>query len=182
MNILGLNISIDRSATAKVKWTRRAAAVGTINAIVLTGGTAYAFWSTDGSGTGAAQAGTAKAVTGAVASVQTSGTLVPSSTAPLVVNIHNPNDFSIKVSAVSVAAAAQPSGVTGGSGCTAGNSAVSLAAASASSLNVSIAGNGDGTVTLNSPNPVSMGLASDNGCQGATFTFTSGVSVTAAAG
>jgi hypothetical protein len=182
MNVLGLKISVDHAPTARVKWTRRTGAMAGATALVVGGGIAYANWSTNGTGVGAAKAGTAAGVNASVTTTSTSATLlVPGGTAPVIVNIHNPNTFSVKVSAVSVAVAATPDSVTGGTGCTTANALVSLAAASSSGLSVAIAGGGDGTVTLPG-SPATMGLNSDNGCQGATFNFTTGVTVTAAAG
>lgn len=183
MNILGLKISIDRTPTATMRWTRRTTALGLVILGTLGGGIAYASWSANGTGTGSAKAGTSLGVTGSVATTSTSGLLYPGGSAPVVVNIHNPNSFSVKVTAVNLGADAAPDSVAGGGGgCTTTTALVSLTATSTSiGLPVTIAGNSDGIVTM-SGTPVSMNIASDNGCQGATFNFTTGVSVTASAG
>lgn len=182
MNVLGLKISVDHAPTARVKWTWRTGAMAGATALVFGGGIAYANWSTTGTGAGSVKAGTAAGVNASVTTTSTSATLlVPGGTAPVIVNIHNPNGFSVKVSAVSVSADAAPDSVTGGSGCTTANALVSLSAASGTGLPVTIAGGQDGTVTL-AGSPASMNINSDNGCQGATFNFTTGVTVTAAAG
>lgn len=183
MNILGLRVSIDRSPTATMKWTRPTIAMGVVILCVLGGGVAYASWSANGTGVGSAKAGTSAGVTASATTSTSSTLLYPGGTAPIVVNIHNPNPFSVKVTAISLSTEAAPDSVTGGAGgCTTANALVSLTAiSSATGLPVSIAANSDGTVTMNG-SPVAMNIASDNTCQGATFNFTTGVTVTASAG
>ena len=181
MNILGLKISVDHSPSATTRWTRRTGAMAGATMLVIGGGIAYASWSTNGVGAGAAKAGSAVGVT-ASASPSTSATLLyPNGSAPVIVTIHNGNPFSVKVSAVSITAQAQPDSVTGAAGCTAALSGVSMAASSLTGLTTAIAANSDASVTM-SGTPTSMALTSDNSCQGGTFVFTSDVSVTAAAG
>jgi hypothetical protein len=184
MNVLGLKISVDRDPSARTKWTRRAGVLMAANAIVFAGGSAYAFWSANGSGTGSATAGSASGVNGNVTTVSSSSSLlVPGGSVPLVVNVHNPNSFAVKISAVTLTNNQVPSSVGGSpknsTTCTAAASAVTLnSAASQSGLTQSITAGGDATVSLT--NAVSMGTGSDDGCQNASFTFTTGVSVTAA--
>lgn len=184
MNFLGLTISIE-STTPRQRWTRRVAALGFANALVMGGGLAYANWSTNGSGSGAASAASALAVTGSVGTVSSSATLlVPGGSAPLIVNVHNPNNFSVKISAVTLTSAQLPSAIGSpkSASCTTSTAGVQLnSAAATTALPVSIPANGDATVTM-ANGAVSMALTSDDGCQGATFTFTSGIAVTAAAG
>lgn len=147
-------------------------AVATAAATTLAGGFAFAFWTANGTGSAAAQATTVTGVSGAVATIvtQSPALLYPGGPAvTAVVNVHNTNaSVPVKVTAISVATAATPVSVTGGTGCTAANSAVSLAAGSLSSLTTVIPGGGDATFNLGQ---VTMGSASDNGCQGATFKF-----------
>lgn len=181
MNILGLKISIDRSPTATMKWTRPTIAMGVVILGVIGGGVAYASWSANGTGVGSAKAGTSVGVTASATTSTSSTLLYPGGSAPVVVNIHNPNPFSVKVTAVTLSADATPDSVTGAVGCTPSNALVSLGAASASGLSVTIAGGTDGAVTMPGTS-ASMNIASDNACQGATFNFTTGVAVTAAAG
>jgi hypothetical protein len=185
MNILGVKVSIE-PATPRQRWTRRVAALGVANAVVMGGGLAYANWTTSGSGSGAASAGTAVAVNGTVASISSSPTLlVPGGSAPLIVNVHNPNSFSVKISAVTLTAGQQPSGISGAktpANCTAVSSGVALAnVAATTAFPVTITGGGDATVSMAS-GAVTMALSSDDGCQGASFAFANGIAVTAAAG
>jgi hypothetical protein len=184
MNVLGLKISIDRDPSASVRWTRRTGVMGVAIVMVAGTGIAYAVWSANGSGSGTALAATALGVNGNVGTVSSSSTLLyPGSTAPLIVNIHNPNSFPVKVTAVTLTNNQQPNSIGGSpknaATCTPASSAVQLVgSASATGLSTVIAAGGDGTVTL--AGGVSMGSGSDDGCQTASFVYTSGISVTAA--
>ena len=168
---------------AKNPWPRRAAVLGTALAVTVGTGVAFAAWSASGTGAAAAKAGTASPVTGSVTTISTTGgtLLTPGNTVPAVVNVHNPNTFTVVVSAVSITAAAQPSGISGannGTTCTAAASGVSLNAVSASGLSVSITAGSDAAIPVTGG--ISMTSGSDNGCQNATFTFpTANATVTA---
>jgi hypothetical protein len=186
MNILGLSISVNRGTERQSQWGRRTAAMGATALTVMGVGIAYASWSTNGSGIATASAGSALPVNATVQAVTSSSTLLyPGVSAPLIVNVHNPNSFSVKISAITLTNNQQPSSVGGSlknsTTCTAAASAVTLVGASSlTSLTTPIAAGGDATVNL--PGGVAMGLGSDDGCQGGSFTFTTGVLVTAAAG
>src|SRR4051795_11063761 len=133
MNVLGLKVTVDRAPSARIRWTRRAGVLAIANVVVLGGGVAYATWSANGTGSGAAKAGTVSGVTAvAAANVSTTGgtLLFPGSSVPAVINIANGNGVPITVTALNIGAEASPDAVTGGSGCTAANSGVSLSAAS----------------------------------------------------
>jgi hypothetical protein len=188
MNFLGLNVSVDRTPTATVRWTRRAAALGVANLAVIGGGLAFANWSANGVGTVGTTAGTSKAVTAPVGSVSSTGAtaLVPGGSGQVAVTINNPNAFPVKVSSITITGTPAPASVSGAknASCTTANSLVTLAAGTFTTTSTSIPANSDGTVVTNGAiNPVSMGLASDDGCQSATFTFAAGgVTVAAAAG
>lgn len=158
-------------------------AVGTAAAVVMSGGVAYAFWSASGTGAVAAQAGTVVPVNASVTTVSSSTTLLyPGVSVPATINVHNPNSVAVKVTGYTVPAVAQPSAVTGAANgtCITSTALVSLATATASGLTTSIPAGGDITITP-ALNLVTMNVNSDNGCQGATFTFT-GVTVTAQVG
>ena len=155
-------------------------------------GVAFAAWTTSGTGTAAAQSGSASAVTGGVASVSTTGgsLLYPTGAAsvPAVINIHNPNKFQIKVSSIVVGADTAPSSVTGdnATSCHAApgdTTGVTLVAGTYSVTGTgTIAAQSDGVVVTSS-NAVKMDTTSDNGCQNGVFNFgTSGVTVNAASG
>lgn len=183
LNLLGLRVGIDRNPGSVVKWTRRTIVMGSAAALVMSGGVAYAFWSSTGAGTGTANASQFQAVTANVTTVSSSATtLYPGSGAtPIIINIHNPNAFTVKVTGVTLTDGQVPSGVSGAkdsTACTAAASAVTLiGSASVTGLTGTIPGNSDGTVTV--PGGVKMASSSAEGCEGASFTFTTGIAVTA---
>lgn len=186
MNLLGVQVSLVRDPSARIRWTRRLGALAIANIAVISGGIAYANWSTSGTGKATANAGAAQAVNGSVTTVASAAALLyPGNTVGLIVNVHNPNSFSVKISAVTLTSGTAPdaNGITGAktpAACTPAASGVTLQTASLTNQSVSVAANGDATVTV--PNGVGMAATSDDGCQSASFTFTSGIAVTAAAG
>jgi hypothetical protein len=180
MNMLGLKVTVDRSPSARIRWTRRAAVLAIANVAVFGGGVAFATWSANGTGSGAAQAGTVSGVTAvAAANVSTAGgtLLFPGGSVPAVINVANGNGVAVTVTALNIGAEAAPDTVNG-SGCTSANSGVSLSAASPSGLSTTIPAHGTGTI-VTSGNIISMGNGSNNACQGATFVFNANITVTA---
>ena len=176
-----LPTTTERTTTMKhfTKARTLTVAVATGSAVVLAGGVAYAFWNASGTGTAAAKATSVTGVTGAVATITTqpaASLLYPGGPAiTAVVNVHNTNaSIPVKVTAISVTAAASPASVIGGTDNAACvlSPGVSLAAGSLGSLTTVIAGGGDATFNLGQ---VTMTSASADGCQGATFTFASTV-------
>lgn len=152
--------------------------VATGSAVVLAGGVAFAYWTTNGSGTAAAQAGNALGVTpqsGAI-SVVGGSVLYPGSGVPAVINVHNPNPFPVTITGVTLTTSSTPS-VTGGAGtCT--NSAVTLAGGTYSVAANTIAAGQDGAVATTT-NAITMGTNSDDGCRNAVFSFSiTGTSIT----
>jgi hypothetical protein len=166
-------------------------AVATGSAVVLAGGVAYAFWNTSGTGVATAAAGSAQGVTAGVTTALTSGSLYPSLSVPAVVTIHNPNTFPVKVTLVVTANSAIGTATVDAThltaGCTSTNSQVALVGGTSGAINVPILAGGDSAAIT--AGTISMGLASDNLCQGATFSFAgasasspSPVTITATAG
>jgi hypothetical protein len=169
-------------------------AIATAAATITAGGLAYAYWSTNGTGQATAAAGNALGVTAIVGTPMSSATLLyPNATGvPALVTVHNPNSFPVKVSQV-VTTSSPTANVTVdpthlAAGCTSALALVSLVGGSSGAINVSVPAGGDNTVAIPAGS-FSMGLASDNACQGATFSFAgasaaspSPVTVTAAAG
>jgi hypothetical protein len=126
----------------------------------------YAAWTSSGNGSGFAQASTAKALTSLSVSA-TSASLYPGATADLQLNLNNPNPYPVKVTDVT------------------GNGAITADAAHATcgqdaqhptgvsytdqhNLNITVPANSSTQVALS--NSIAMTNASDNSCQGATFT------------
>jgi hypothetical protein len=147
--------------------TRKTRLVGGAIVILVLGvvGLVYAAWTTSGSGSGYAKAGTAQALTTVDASAATTADLFPNTDGTVKVNIHNPNPYQVTVTDVTAGAGAVTA--TGGIGtCT--TTGVSLNDQHGLSIVVPANGN-SGVVTLN--NAAHMSNASENGCQGATFTI-----------
>jgi len=167
-------------------------AVGaTVGATVLGMGVAYAQWTASGTGNGTAKAGTAQGVGAAVVTYTgITGLLYPgvSGTGQLQVSLTNPNSYPVQVTSVAQTVSDGThfvSSSVGSNGCTddpatettPGNAAtlahptgVSFATQTqdATAANITLTAGQTKTFTLNG---VSMTGASDNNCQGATFTI-----------
>ena len=126
-------------------------------------GLAYAAWTSSGSGSGYAKAGTAQQLTTVDVSANTTATLYPGSNGNVRIKIANPNPYPVRVTDVTgngaiTADAGHASCVTTG---------VTFTNQTGQSLDVAANGNTETTLT----NAASMSNASDNGCQGAVFTI-----------
>jgi hypothetical protein len=131
-------------------------------------GMAYAYWTSTGSGSAVASAGTMETVTiEALAGGDTpSGRLYPGGPAgDVVIKVHNPNPFSVSV--VSVTGNGTITGV-GGTG-TCSTTGVTFDLADVASITPSPTLAASSSTLLHLPAAASMSLASDDGCQGATF-------------
>lgn len=171
MKILGLVVSIDRNASAKAKWTRRSLAMAAVTGTVLSTGVAYAFWSTGGSGNGAATAGTVTALSVSAGS-PTAG-LVPGGTSNVTFVITNNNKANAQVTALTftntgIAGFTDSTFGTPQPSCTTTGVTWTVAGLKTLTTPIVIAPNG-GTYTLTLTGAASMDTTSDNGCQGATF-------------
>ena len=159
--------------------------------VTMGSGIAMAAWSANGTGTAAAQAGTSSGVTGATASTTGGNLLYPTGAAsvPVVVSVHNPNKFQIKVSSIVVGSNTAPSSVSGQNNTTSCHAApgdttgVTLVAGTYAVTGAgTIPAESDGVV-VTSTNAVKMDTTSDNGCQNGVFNFgANGVTVNAASG
>lgn len=141
----------------------------TATAAVMVGalgsGAAFAYFSSGGSGTGAATTGSGAEIT--VANGTTTG-LYPGGKGSLTVTINNPYK-NTQLTITGITAGPDPITVTGGDGtCTAANSGVSLDTTDASPSQLTVAGGADPTITFS--NAVAMDATTNHsGCQGATF-------------
>jgi len=130
-------------------------------------GGAYAYWKTQGSGSGTASVGTPAGVTVVAATATPSGKLVPGGSADLVVQLDNPNAYSVTI--VGISQNIGPVNPVGGSGpgtaCTSANTGVSVPTATGLNLTVASGSN----IVVHVANGVSMSTASASGCQGASF-------------
>ena len=144
---------------------RRVLVVTTVVGATLGGGIAVAAWTSSGSGTANAKAGTAAAPTTGtlLASAFTSGLLYPGGPAgDAKILVNNPNPYPVKVS--TVVANGTPTGSGGTGTCT--TTGVAWVSQSPTTAN-SVPANGSATISL--PSAVTMSTASDDGCQGALF-------------
>jgi hypothetical protein len=130
-------------------------------------GVAIAAWTTGGSGSGQASAGTAASMTISAGTPSTS--LYPTASAGVAAVVSNPNPYKVHVSSVSLGAVT----VDGGhSACnTASVSITSPQDNSGAGWDVPAkAGAVNGSLNLDLANAISMSNAANDSCQGATFT------------
>lgn len=144
----------------------KAAVTAALLSLVLGVGTAYAYWSTIGVGSGSAASGTMQTVTvdAFVAGDTPATALVPGGTAEVIVRASNPNAFAVQVysftsNGAATADASHPLCTTTG--------VTFNAPAAPLTPTVSIAANSSVLITL--PGAASMSTASQSACQGAVF-------------
>ncbi len=125
----------------------------------------FAAWSTSGSGTGFAKAGSASALTIGDATASTTADLYPGATGSVKLKVTNPNSFPIRVTAVTKQASSSITSDKGG----ACNAATGVTFTDQSGLTLDVAAGATSTFTLTGA--VAMTNASDNTCQGAVFTI-----------
>ena len=131
--------------------------------VMVAVGLVYAAWTTNGSGSGYAKAGTSQALTTVDVSATTPATLYPGQNGDVKLQIHNPNPYNVRVTAVSGNGTITPD--AGHSGCT----TTGVTFTNQSGLTIDITANSDTTATLTGA--ASMSNASLNACQGAVFTI-----------
>jgi hypothetical protein len=130
-------------------------------------GVAIAAWTTGGSGSGQASAGTAASMTISAGTPSTS--LYPTASADVAAVVSNPNPYKVHVSSISLGAVT----VDGGhSGCNTGSvSTTSPQDNSGSGWDVPAKSGGvNGSLNVDLANAISMSNAANDSCQGATFT------------
>ena len=138
--------------------------VGGVTVLVLAAvGLVYAAWTTSGSGSGYAKATNAQSLTTDDVSATTTAQLYPGGTGDVEVKINNPNDYPVRVTDVTGSGTITANGGIGT--CT----TTGVTFTDQTGQTIDIAANGSQSVTFN--NAASMSNASDNGCQGATFTI-----------
>jgi hypothetical protein len=127
-------------------------------------GLVYAAWTTSGTGSGYAKAGTAQDLITVDVSASTTASLYPDADGDVEIRIKNPNPYPVKVTDIVgngtiTADAGHASCVTTG-----------VSYTNQTGLSITVPGNGGETQTTLS-NAAHMSNASDNGCQDATFTI-----------
>ena len=126
-------------------------------------GFVYAAWTTNGSGSGYAKAGTSQALATVDASASTTATLYPGVTGDVEIEIDNPNEYDVRVTAIADTGAAVPDG--GHAGCT----TTGVTFNDQTGLTLDVEKNDTLATTLTGA--ASMSNASIDACKGATFTI-----------
>ena len=138
-----------------------------VGAVALMGmlivGFVYAAWTTNGSGSGYAKAGSAQALDTVDVSASTSGSLYPGTSGNVTIRINNPNPFPVRVTAVTGNGPITPD--SGHAGCT----STGVSFTDQTGLTIDVAANSATTSTLSGA--ASMSNAFEDACQGATFTI-----------
>ena len=147
--------------TRKRRWSKRLAALIVVSVLALGAGIAYAVWTVGGGGSGTASATSAAPLTTIVATP--TALLYPGiANSNLFLTVNNSNPFPVSVTSVNANGAAVPDAAHA-AGCV--TTGVSFATQATTQT---IPANGSLSFTVAG---VSMSNASDNGCQGATFTI-----------
>jgi hypothetical protein len=127
----------------------------------LGGGAAYGFFVSAGAGSGTATVGTTAPVTVLEATGTITNELYPGTTGDLLVTLDNPNTYPVAITAIA------GNGTVTGAGGVGSCTTTGVSVPSQSGLNISVASGSSVSAVI--PGAVSMGAASDTGCQGATF-------------
>jgi hypothetical protein len=127
----------------------------------------YAAWTSSGNGTGFAKASTAQTLSSVTVSAASAG-LYPGAAADLTLKLSNPNPYPITITDVtgSGTITADSTHATCGQDAT---HPTGVTYTDEHNLSISVPANGTSQVAV--ANSVHMGNASDNSCQGATFTI-----------
>jgi hypothetical protein len=146
----------------------RKLAVAVIVAVMALVGLVYAAWTTNGTGSAYAKAGTSAAISTVDVSASTAATLYPGVTGDVLIKLDNPNPYAVTVTAISGNGAITPD--AGHSGCT--TSGVTFSDQSSLSLVIPAkSGAVNGVLQTTLTGAAAMSNASLNACQGATFTI-----------
>ncbi len=142
--------------------SRLSVVIGAVAALLvgLGGGTAYAYLTSQGGGSGTARVGSTQSVTVLQATGTVTNELSPGSSGDLLLRLDNPNPSAVTITSLSGNGTVVASGGIGPCVIT------GVSVPTQSGLRIDVPpGN---TVSVTVPKGVSMGQVSDNGCQGAT--------------
>jgi hypothetical protein len=131
----------------------------------ISGGAAYGHWRTSGSGSGAGASTGSMAAVSVVAFIggdQPTTALLPGGTSDVVLRVNNTNSYAVNLTSIAITAGQSITASNGA--CT--TSGVSIAFPSSPSIAVPA-----GSSLVDVAGAASMSLASQNACQGNTFTF-----------
>ena len=140
---------------------RRLVGGGMTVVVLVAASLAYAAWTASGTGSGYAEAQSAEDLTTSAATP--TATLYPGATGDAELTINNPNPYPVEVDDITGDGAITAAGGTGT--CT----TTGVTFTDQTGQNIDVPANGSVTEVL--VNSVQMSNASDNGCQGATFTI-----------
>jgi hypothetical protein len=126
-------------------------------------GLVYAAWTTSGSGSAYAKAGSAQALSTVDVSASTVASVYPGGDGNVLIKISNPNSYPVRVTSVTGNGAVTAD--SGHAGCV--TTGVSFTNQTGQTIDVPAGGATQATLT----NAAHMSNASDDGCQGATFTI-----------
>ena len=134
-------------------------------------GLVYAAWTTSGTGSVYAKAGTSQGLSTLDASASTSATLYPGSTGDVVLKVSNPNPYPVRVTSVALNGTnADIAADSGHASCT--TTGVSFSGATGLTVDVPAkVGSTNGSAQATLSGAAAMSNASVDGCQGATFTI-----------
>src|SRR5207302_5861461 len=146
---------------------------------MLTAGIALAAWIASGNGSAYSQAGTAQDLGTVDVSASTTADLFPDNNGSLLIEIHNPNPYPVKVTNITANGTVTADSTHDTAGCTSLltdvslNTAVTDPLATEIDVPASTVDNGDGLGNTQTTiaNGATMGSTSDNACQAATFTI-----------
>jgi hypothetical protein len=147
--------------------TRKKRLIGAAVTVLVLGvvGLVYAAWTTNGSGSGFAQAGTAQDLSTVDVTASTTGELYPNGDGTVTLQIHNPNPYPVTIT-----------DVTAGSGDVTASGGIGTCDVTGVSFNdqhgltIHIPADSDSD-TVELKNAAHMSNESENGCQGAVFTI-----------
>jgi hypothetical protein len=147
--------------------TRKKRLIGALMTFLVLGvvGLVYAAWTTNGSGSGFAQAGTAQDLSTVDTAVATTGELYPNTDGTVTLQIHNPNPYPVTITDVT----AGEGNVTASGGI--GTFEVrGVSFKDQHDLSIHVPANSDSD-PVELENAAHMSNESENGCQGAVFTI-----------
>jgi len=136
--------------------------------VLCVAGLVYAAWTATGGGSGYAKATSAQALTTVDVSASTTATLYPGADGNVLIKINNPNPYPVQVTDVTGNGAITADSGHSTCGSDAGHpTGVTFSNQTGQTINVPASGSNQTTLT----NAAHMSSASDDSCQGATFTI-----------
>jgi hypothetical protein len=153
-----------RNSTSK----RRVVAAGVTLLGLAAAGLVYAAWTATGGGSGYAKAGSAQALTTTDVSASTAATLYPGADGDVLIRITNPNPYPVRLTDVTGNGAVTADAGHSTCGSDAGHpTGVTFTNQTSQTIDVAASSSTQTTLT----NAAHMSNASDDSCQGATFTI-----------